>query len=154
MMLFLVLEKEASHLIAAEWWIEEVKLKIKPWWQFEASQSQHLVMASSKLSMEDNHNRVRELLGTPEQSPIPNLPHMSLMDMLFWNCRGAGNNKFKGNIKELIKIHKPDILVLMETKVEFQSMGMFFNSLGLTTLAHVDPIGRSGGIWMLDVVES
>ncbi|KAL7245395.1 hypothetical protein ACSBR2_000677 [Camellia fascicularis] len=148
-MLFLEPKKEASHLVAAEWWIEEVKLKIKAWWQFEASQSQHLVITSSKLSMEDNHNRVREMLGTPEQSPIPNLPHMYLMDMLFWNCRGAGNNKFKRNIKELIKIHKPDILVLMETKVEFQSMGMFFNTLGFTTSAHVDPIGRSRGIWML-----
>ncbi|KAI8015510.1 hypothetical protein LOK49_LG05G03274 [Camellia lanceoleosa] len=59
-------EKEASHLVTVEWWIEEVKVKIKAWWQFEASQSQHLVIASSKLSMEDNHNRVREMLGTPE----------------------------------------------------------------------------------------
>ncbi|KAL7169819.1 hypothetical protein ACSBR2_034787 [Camellia fascicularis] len=28
-------------------------------------------------------------------------------------------------------------------------MGMFFNQMGFTTSAHVDPIGRSGGIWML-----
>lgn len=74
---------------------------------------------------------------------------MSPVDMLFWNCRGAGNNKFKRTIKELIKTHKSDLLVLMETKVDLQSMGMFFNTLGLTTTAHVDPIGRSGGIWML-----
>lgn len=37
----------------------------------------------------------------------------------------------------------------METKVEFNSMGMFFNRMGFTTSSHVDPIGRSGGIWVV-----
>ncbi|XP_028077279.1 uncharacterized protein LOC114279250 [Camellia sinensis] len=72
-------------------------------------------------------------------------PNPRVRDELWENL----DNKFKRDIKELIKIHKPDILVLMETKVEFQSMGMFFNTLGLTTSAHVDLIGKSGGIWML-----
>ncbi|XP_028054929.1 uncharacterized protein LOC114259143 [Camellia sinensis] len=71
------------------------------------------------------------------------------MDMLFWNCRGAGNNKFKRTVKELIKTQKPDIVVLMVTKVALQSMGMFFNTLGFTASPYVDPIGRNRGIWML-----
>ncbi|KAI8011738.1 hypothetical protein LOK49_LG06G01114 [Camellia lanceoleosa] len=40
-------------------------------------------------------------------------------------------------------------MVIMKTKVEFKSMGMFFSCMGFTALSHKDPIGRSGGIWML-----
>ncbi|KAI8019705.1 hypothetical protein LOK49_LG04G01246 [Camellia lanceoleosa] len=71
------------------------------------------------------------------------------MDLLIWNCRGASNKRFKRNMRELVRIHKSDLLVLMETKVEFSAMGMFFNRMGFTTSAHVDPIGRSGGIWIV-----
>ncbi|CAL5413457.1 unnamed protein product [Camellia sinensis] len=74
---------------------------------------------------------------------------MFVMDMFFWNCRGAGNNKFRRALKELVAMHKTDLVVLMETKVDLSSMGMFFNSLGYIVSSHVDPIGRSGGIWML-----
>ncbi|KAI7994851.1 hypothetical protein LOK49_LG11G00261 [Camellia lanceoleosa] len=48
-----------------------------------------------------------------------------------------------------VDIHIPDLIVLLETKVEFSSMGIFFNEMGFTTSAHVDPIGRSGGISMI-----
>ncbi|XP_028117920.1 uncharacterized protein LOC114315507 [Camellia sinensis] len=63
--------------------------------------------------------------------------------------RGAGNQRFKRTMRELVQIHKPELLILMETKVEFKSMGMFFNCMGFTAFAHVDPIGCSGGIWMI-----
>lgn len=71
------------------------------------------------------------------------------MDLLIWNCRGAGNDRFRRNLSELVQMHKSDMLILMETKVELNSMGMFFNNLGYTASTHVDPIGRSGGIWLL-----
>ncbi|KAL7262295.1 hypothetical protein ACSBR1_000638 [Camellia fascicularis] len=71
------------------------------------------------------------------------------MDMLIWNCRGAGNQRFKRTMRELVQIHKPELLILMETKVEFTSVGMFFNCMGFTASAHVDLIGRSEGIWMI-----
>ncbi|KAI8019916.1 hypothetical protein LOK49_LG04G01322 [Camellia lanceoleosa] len=71
------------------------------------------------------------------------------MDLLIWNCRGAGNDRFRRNLRELVQMHKPDMIILMETKVDLNSMGMFFNNLGYTASTHVDPIGRSGGIWLL-----
>ncbi|KAL7206157.1 hypothetical protein ACSBR2_018965 [Camellia fascicularis] len=71
------------------------------------------------------------------------------MDMLIWNCRGAGNARFWRNLSELVRLHKPDMIILMETKLELNSMGMFFNNLGFTVSTHVDPIGRSRGIWLL-----
>ncbi|KAI8028379.1 hypothetical protein LOK49_LG02G01345 [Camellia lanceoleosa] len=100
-------------------------------------------------SMDERYNEVRALLGVPKNSYLPDFHRMSSMDMLFWNCRGASNNTFKRTLKELVRTHKPKILVLMETKVELNSMVMFFNRLGFTASTHFDPVGRSGGIWML-----
>ncbi|XP_028081728.1 uncharacterized protein LOC114283094 [Camellia sinensis] len=73
---------------------------------------------------------------------------MDLIRLLFWNCRGAGNNKFKRNLVEIVKTHKPKILILMETKVAFSTMSEFFNQLGFTASSTIDPVGRVGGIWI------
>ncbi|KAL7238170.1 hypothetical protein ACSBR2_004301 [Camellia fascicularis] len=74
---------------------------------------------------------------------------LSSMDMLIWNCRGAGNARFQRKLRELVRLHKLDMIILMETKVELNTIGMFFNNLGFMSSTHVDPIGRSGGIWLL-----
>ncbi|KAI8001887.1 hypothetical protein LOK49_LG09G02854 [Camellia lanceoleosa] len=63
--------------------------------------------------------------------------------------KGAGNKKFKRNLRELVQIHKPEIIVLMETKEELTAMGVFFNCMGFTASTHVDHVDRNGGIWML-----
>ncbi|KAL7210180.1 hypothetical protein ACSBR1_031694 [Camellia fascicularis] len=52
-------------------------------------------------------------------------------------------------MKELVHTHKPSIMVLMETKVELSFMGQFFNKMGFTASSHVDPVGCTGGIWVL-----
>ncbi|KAI8549020.1 hypothetical protein RHMOL_Rhmol07G0318800 [Rhododendron molle] len=74
---------------------------------------------------------------------------MASFNILIWNCRGAGNNRFKRNFSEMLRSHKPEVVALLETKVTLNSMGMFFNSFGLTASTHVDPSGRVGGIWVL-----
>ncbi|KAI8032770.1 hypothetical protein LOK49_LG01G00012 [Camellia lanceoleosa] len=147
-LLIITPEKEVFHLITSEWWMEEVNMRIQPWRQIEARQERHYVSVNPPLSMEVNHSRARGFLDFSAQTPLPQLTQSS-MDLLIWNCRGAGNKRFKRNMRELVRIHKPNLLVLLETKVEFSAMGMFFNRMGFTTSAHVDPIGRSGGIWMV-----
>ncbi|CAL5362434.1 unnamed protein product [Camellia sinensis] len=104
-------------------------------------------MASLR-SVEDDHRRIRSIVDLEGSFP-PTFPSMDLLRILFWNCRGAGNNKFKCNLVELIKLHKPEILILMETKVAFSTMNNFFNSLGFTASSTVDPVGRMGGIWIV-----
>ncbi|KAI8018816.1 hypothetical protein LOK49_LG04G01174 [Camellia lanceoleosa] len=99
-------------------------------------------------SMEDNFKAIRGYLALDSQAPLPQQTILS-MDLLIWNCSGAGNKKFKLSMRDLVQIHKPDLVILMETKVEFKAMGLFFNGIGFITSAHVDPIGRSGGIWMI-----
>lgn len=40
-----------------------------------------------------------------------------LMKIMLWNCRGAGNDEFLCIIRDLIAMHDPMILVLVETKI-------------------------------------
>lgn len=68
--------------------------------------------------------------------------------IIVWNCRGAGNDRFRTNFKDLIRQHSPEIVALLEPKVNFQSMGSFFHNLGFTRNSYADPNGRSGGIWV------
>ncbi|KAI7993515.1 hypothetical protein LOK49_LG11G00930 [Camellia lanceoleosa] len=51
-------------------------------------------------------------------------------------------------MRELLNTHKPGIIILMETKVQFSSMGPFFTNMGFSASTIVDPIGRAGGIWL------
>lgn len=74
---------------------------------------------------------------------------MPSFDILVWNCRGAGNDRFRSHFKDLITSYKPDVVALLETKVKFSSMGMFFKNIGYKASTYVDPIGRAGGIWLL-----
>lgn len=74
---------------------------------------------------------------------------MSSFKILIWNCRGAGNDRFRRNFSEIFRNQQPEIVGLVETKVKIDSMGLFFNNFGLTNSIFVDPNGRSGGIWIL-----
>ncbi|KAL7163295.1 hypothetical protein ACSBR2_039399 [Camellia fascicularis] len=71
------------------------------------------------------------------------------MNVMLWNCRGAGNKIFRRNFRELVRLHHPNVVALFETKVLFSSMGLFFNHLGYAASTIVDPIGRVGGIWLI-----
>lgn len=74
---------------------------------------------------------------------------MSAFNIIVWNCRGAGNDRFKLNFADLFNSHKPDVVALLETKVSTSSMRLFFSNLGLTESICVDPSGRSGGVWVI-----
>ncbi|KAI8031719.1 hypothetical protein LOK49_LG01G03047 [Camellia lanceoleosa] len=93
--------------------------------------------------------RVRKILGIPGHSPLPQYPNSSSMKMLVWNCRGASNNLFKRTMCKLSKSHNPSIIVLMETKVQLSSIGLFFYNLRFTTSTHVDPVGKCGGVYLI-----
>ena len=49
----------------------------------------------------------------------------------------------------LMREHTPEVLILLETKVTFESMNGYFNQFGFTENAIVNPQGRVGGIWIL-----
>ncbi|KAL7161501.1 hypothetical protein ACSBR2_042044 [Camellia fascicularis] len=77
------------------------------------------------------------------------MPSMDSLKILIWNCQGNGNNTFRRKKREVIRNHNPGILILMETKVTYSSMGNFFNNLGYTASTVIDPAGRARGIWLI-----
>ena len=40
-----------------------------------------------------------------------------IMNMLIWNCRGAINPTFCDVVNELVRLHSPAIMIIVETKV-------------------------------------
>ncbi|KAI7985754.1 hypothetical protein LOK49_LG14G01697 [Camellia lanceoleosa] len=100
-------------------------------------------------SDEEDHWRIQSIVNDLVIDSPLHYPSMDLLRILFWNCRGAGNNTFRRNLAEIIQIHKPEILILMEIKVPFSKMGNFFKSLGFTASSIVDPIGKVDGIWII-----
>lgn len=39
------------------------------------------------------------------------------MSVLFWNCRGAGSKEFLRHARELVSIHKVDMLIIVEPRI-------------------------------------
>ncbi|GKU94254.1 hypothetical protein SLEP1_g7776 [Rubroshorea leprosula] len=71
------------------------------------------------------------------------------MKVLSWNCRGAANDDFKRNAKEIIREHNPGIFIIMETKLAGDKAVEVARSLGLPKWELVDADGYAGGIWFL-----
>ncbi|XP_061998932.1 uncharacterized protein LOC133716229 [Rosa rugosa] len=68
--------------------------------------------------------------------------------ILFWNSRGAGSEKFRSDIIDLVKLHSIDILALCEPRVQFSKAKDTLLSLGFTDYKIVEANGFSGGIWL------
>lgn len=140
---------EALHLTGVVWWAEELSLKIKIKEQFLGSSDPHQVTAKPFRKRRPTLVDLRNIL---HPTGLPPLDLNFLMDgykILIWNCRGAGNNRFKNNFRELMRIHSLEIVAILEPKVSMQSMGLFFRNLGFTRDTFTDPNGRYGGIWVL-----
>lgn len=69
------------------------------------------------------------------------------MIVISWNFRGINNKKCLINCRELIKSHKPDVLVLLETKCSDVNVSIDFGKkFGFQSNAIVDSTGLAGGI--------
>lgn len=128
---------------------EELKFKIKLCERFLGETARHMATLKPLVHQDQAKGRIRSLLGLPDSTTLEDHLVMECFNILIWNCRGAGNDNFKRNFRDIINQHKPEMVALLETKVDLKSMGMFFKDLGLTAATHVDPNGRAGGIWIL-----
>ncbi|XP_028068131.1 uncharacterized protein LOC114270746 isoform X1 [Camellia sinensis] len=140
--------KKALHLVAFVWWIEQVRLTIELSWGDNPTQLYHSIQMASLRSVKADHWRIRSIITDLATEDPPSFPSMDLLRLLFWNCCGAGNNSFKRNLVEIIQAHKPEIIVLMETKIAYSKMSNFFTRLG-TASSIVNPVDRVGGIWVI-----
>lgn len=69
-----------------------------------------------------------------------------LSKIFLWNCRGASNNTFFRFCKQYIDLYHPDILFIMETRVDPLKTKNSFNRLGFDWFLSSEVRGFSGGI--------
>lgn len=68
--------------------------------------------------------------------------------ILVWNCREANSTHFFVNIRELVYVYKPNILVIVETRVHCKWVWLNFGKLLFAGLIIVEEVGFSRGIWV------
>ncbi|CAN0912002.1 Putative ribonuclease H protein At1g65750 [Linum grandiflorum] len=71
------------------------------------------------------------------------------LNILCWNVHRVGNTRCQRNIKELKRIHKVDIVIVLETKVEGTRAVEIIRDMGFSNHFLAEAAGRSGGIWLL-----
>ena len=70
-------------------------------------------------------------------------------NILCWNCQGAGSTVFLRSIHELIRLHHPLLVILMETRISGTRAMEVISSIGLPSSFWVYCVGFAGGIWLL-----
>ena len=68
------------------------------------------------------------------------------MSILSLNCRGLGDKSAVGELSRLIKVQRPQIIFLMETKLKKKGIEEVKNELKIDNVVCVDRIGMSGGL--------
>jgi len=75
------------------------------------------------------------------------------MSILSWNCRGLGNPRTIRDLFRLVKEMHPDLICLMETKLQSARLECLKLKLGFDYVLVVDSRGKSGGLalfWKAD----
>jgi len=71
------------------------------------------------------------------------------MIVLSWNCRGLGNPRAVRSLCFLVKEKRPDLVFLMETKLNKKRDESIRCKLGFDQCFVVECIGKSGGLMLL-----
>lgn len=79
-------------------------------------------------------------------SPFQHIPPLNI---LAWNVRGAANPDFRRVFINIAHSHKPDLVIITETRISGERASSIINTLGFDMHYKVDAMGFSGGIWML-----
>ncbi|CAM8882672.1 unnamed protein product [Rhodiola kirilowii] len=77
------------------------------------------------------------------------------MKSLCWNCRGLGQPRLAHCLVDMVRSYKPQLVSLIETKMNEERVERIRRRLGFTHGLAVDCQGRSGGlaIWWADDVD-
>ncbi|XP_020203003.1 uncharacterized protein LOC109788639 [Cajanus cajan] len=71
------------------------------------------------------------------------------MNLLTWNCRGAGSRGFSSLMNDLIKEYNIGMLCLMETHISGEKALRVINRISLDKSFLVHANGQAGGLWCL-----
>ena len=70
------------------------------------------------------------------------------MNILTWNCRGAGSDVFFRNLLDMLQQYKPAMLILLETRVPSSRGERILTHSYFDRFLPVEARGFAGGIWM------
>lgn len=70
------------------------------------------------------------------------------MDLLVWNYQGSASKEFLRVLMDLLPVHKPKILGLLELRVSDDQADRICRKLNFDNWVRVEAVGFSGGIWV------
>lgn len=94
-------------------------------------------------------NLREEAKSLPPFDECPTPQHLSLMNIIIWNCKGALKPLFQSHVRELVCNHDLAILVLMETRIGGEKAREISSKLPFYGATHTDTIAYAVGLWML-----
>lgn len=69
--------------------------------------------------------------------------------VLCWNCRGAGSKEFACKLNEIIREHKPMVVILLEPRVSGEVADVICKSLGKNRWIRSEALGFLSEVWVL-----
>ena len=85
--------------------------------------------------------------GLISGSYVPNSDF--IMTIMVWKCRGALNASFHRSINDMVNTNKPDILIVIETKVGGSRAEDISGRLPFDGALHMDIVGYARDLWVL-----
>lgn len=70
------------------------------------------------------------------------------MDCILWNSISAGKKEFMRHARELIAVHNPSILAIVEPRISGLIAERVLRKLRSPKCHAADPVGYAGGIWL------
>lgn len=71
------------------------------------------------------------------------------MNLLFWNCYGIANEATVRVVNNLVHVHDPTVLVLLETRISQDKANILCSKFGFSCCYKMKVDGFGGAIWML-----
>ena len=71
------------------------------------------------------------------------------MRLLCWNCRGLGSDATVGELRWLVRVHRPSLLFLSETKMMAERLELLRWKWGFENAVGVDCTGLGGGLVLM-----
>ncbi|XP_072055927.1 uncharacterized protein [Arachis hypogaea] len=80
---------------------------------------------------------------------VNTFPIITSMIILSWNYRGAASSAFCRTLKEFVGMHKPNVVILLETRCSGETAERTIRNCGFDHWHIKEAVGYSGGIWVM-----
>ncbi|KAK9991116.1 hypothetical protein SO802_026101 [Lithocarpus litseifolius] len=74
------------------------------------------------------------------------------MKILLWNCRGTGNDNFRRNFVDLVRSHRPDTAVVMETRISGHRVENISSFLGFNNVCRSVSPSNPSSAWFFSAI--